>query len=109
MAKDRDYIKMINSARWRTLRARVLAAHPMCQRCAEDDIYTAAVEVHHITPVESVAGYHNKERLMFNPNNLRALCHNCHVLTHVELGRGTREQRIERNKKEAERAKRLFD
>jgi 5-methylcytosine-specific restriction protein A len=109
MAKDRDYIKMINSSRWRRLRARILTEHPLCERCLEDNIYTAAQEVHHRTPVETVAGWYNKERLMFNPDNLQALCHRCHVQTHMELGRGTREQSIERTKKEIEHAKRLFD
>jgi 5-methylcytosine-specific restriction protein A len=109
MAKDKDYIKMINSVRWKRLRVNTLNAHPFCQRCLEDNKYVPACEVHHITPVESVVGLRSKEELMFNPSNLRALCHDCHIKTHMELGRGTKANMIERTKKEVARAKKFFE
>lgn len=88
MAKDKDYIRLIQSTRWVKLRRRVLTAHPVCQRCdAEGRIGVPATEVHHVTPVEYAATRQGKEQLMFNPANLQALCHACHVQTHVEMGR----------------------
>lgn len=87
MAKDKDYINLINSSRWKKLRHKILSKHPLCERCEEQDIFTPASEVHHVQPVETAIFYSDKESLMFNPNNLRALCHTCHVKTHEEIGR----------------------
>ena len=87
MARSDDYMSLINTARWRRLRRDTLTAHPLCQRCEEEGRVTAATEVHHVVPVEEAMGIAAMERLMFDPHNLRALCHDCHVRTHTELGR----------------------
>lgn len=88
MKKDNDYKKLINTRRWQKLRKQKLTQHPLCQECeALGRIGVAATEVHHITPVEHGRNYAEKERLMYNPNNLRALCHTCHVAAHLALGR----------------------
>ena len=52
----------------------------------------AAAEVHHSIPVESGLSRQEKERLMYDYTNLRALCHDCHVKTHTEMGRCGKEQ-----------------
>lgn len=88
MAKDEDYRRMIHSERWRALRRQVLNAHPLCERCKAEGYVTAATEVHHVTPVEDGVSIADKERLMFDPYNLRALCRRCHTLTHTEIGMG---------------------
>lgn len=87
MAKDKDYISLINTGRWRSLRAEVLARHPLCQRCASLGYITAATEVHHVHPVEWATTMAEKRRLMYSPSNLSPLCHSCHVETHREMGR----------------------
>lgn len=55
-----------------------------------------ATEVHHIRPVEEGLTLREKEQLMFDPHNLRALCHECHVKTHTEMGRCGKKQAKER-------------
>lgn len=97
MAKDRDYKKLINTTRWRKLRREVLTAHPLCQRCQLEGRITAAAEVHHVRPVEEAIAYDDKQQRMYDPGNLRALCHDCHVKTHTELGRSGREITKRRN------------
>lgn len=97
MAKDADYIRMIHSSRWVILRRHVLTEHPLCHDCAAKGETVVATEVHHITPVEHALTRGEKERLMFNPNNLVALCHSCHVARHVELGRSGSEAARRRN------------
>ena len=87
MAKDRDYNKLIHTTRWLRLRKEVLTRHPLCQRCQDEGRVTAATEVHHIRPVEDAHNYREKIQRMYDPNNLRTLCHGCHVATHTELGR----------------------
>lgn len=91
MAKDKDYIKMIHTARWVRLRRDKLTDCPLCERCKKEGRVSAATEVHHVVPVEVGLTRSDKERLMFDSHNLRALCHNCHVLTHTEMGRGGKE------------------
>lgn len=92
MAKDADYNRMIHTARWLRLRKAVLSEHPLCERCAEDGRITPAGEVHHRVPVEHGMNFREKEKLMFDPSNLTALCHRCHVEVHTEMGRSGRER-----------------
>lgn len=87
MAKDKDYIRLIHTARWVHLRKEKLNAHPLCERCDELGRVTAATEVHHVVPVENGLTKAEKERLMFDYHNLKALCHDCHVKTHIDMGR----------------------
>lgn len=87
MAKDKDYQRLIHTDRWLRLRRDKLTTTPLCERCQQQGIVTPATEVHHVTPVEDGLSLAEKRRLMYDPHNLRALCHDCHVQTHVELGR----------------------
>ena len=91
MAKDKDYQRLINTSQWLRLRRDILTAHPLCQRCQAEGKITAATEVHHVRPVEEAINYAEKRRRMYDPANLRALCHDCHVRTHTEAGRSGRE------------------
>ena len=110
MAKDKTYVKLINSVRWQRLRKAVLSAHTVCERCEEEGLVTPACEVHHRVPVESVITPMEKEQLMFDPNNLQALCHACHVQAHVEMGRSGKEATRKRNAKQVrEVVARFFD
>lgn len=92
MAKDKDYKRMIHTSRWLHLRKDKLTEHPLCERCEEEGRVTAATEVHHIIPVEHGLSRQDKEQLMFNSTNLRALCHACHVKVHTEMGRCGKQQ-----------------
>lgn len=108
MAKDKDYQKLIHTNRWLRLRRAVLTAHPLCERCLEAGSITPATEVHHHTPVEYGMNYAEKQQLMFDPANLRALCHNCHVEVHIELGRSGKAATKRRNKEQLDRFKQKF-
>lgn len=108
MAKDKDYQHLINSQRWLRLRRDLLTRHPLCQRCQAEGRLTPATEVHHIRPVEEAVGRAAKAALMYDPHNLRALCHNCHVLTHTEMGRSGKEATRRRNAEQARQIARRF-
>lgn len=97
MNRSEDYRKMINSGRWVRLRRLVISRHPLCELCEKEGYVTAAREVHHRVPVEDGATPADRERLMFNQDNLEALCHACHVRRHIELGRGGRRATKRRN------------
>lgn len=100
MAKDKEYNKLIHTTKWLRLRRDILTAHPLCQRCEAENIITPATEVHHIRPVEEAITYDDKVQRMYDPHNLQALCHECHVKTHTELGRCGREATRKRNEKQ---------
>lgn len=55
---------------WRAIRARYVAAHPLCEDCQQQGILTPVAEVHHIVPLEH-GGSHDE-------GNLRSLCKPCH-------------------------------
>ena len=77
---------MLNSRRWRRLRAAYLSTHPVCEDCEENGRTTIATEVHHIRPIETCAGRAlDMQELAFNPCNLRALCKACHIEAHRVL------------------------
>ena len=110
MAKDKVYIKLIHAPRWTELRRRVLSAQPLCERCKAEGIITAATVVHHITPVEYGMTYAEKRRLCYDPANLMALCHDCHVKTHTEMGRSGKAATQRRNAEQvAGIIKKFFD
>lgn len=97
MAKDKDYNKLIHTVRWLRLRRDILTAHPMCERCEAEGYITPATEVHHRRPVEYGLNFNEKRRLMYDPLNLSALCHECHVKVHTEMGRSGRAATTRRN------------
>lgn len=109
MAKDKDYMKLIHTPRWLHLRRDTLTAHPLCERCRAEGYVTPATEVHHRRPVELGINYDEKRRLMYDADNLEALCHNCHVKVHTEMGRSGKEAARRRNAEQvAEVLKKLY-
>lgn len=110
MAKDEEYRRLIHTTRWLKLRRDVLTAHPCCQRCEAEGRITPAVEVHHIRPVEEAFSSAERQQRMYDPHNLMALCHACHVRTHTELGRSGKEATRQRNERHTrEVISRFFD
>lgn len=100
--RDPEYLRLIATRAWRTLRNNYLSRHPLCEECQRHRKTVAATEVHHIVPVEKGSTFAIKHRLAYDTLNLRALCHPCHVAIHRELRKGTKESRQERVKAEAE-------
>lgn len=103
MSRNPIYIKLINSACWKKLRMQKLKANPVCEECAKRDVSTLATEVHHVTPVESVAGVAAMERLMFNWTNLQSLCHACHADIHKRAFSHSKEAIQDNNKRATNR------
>jgi len=59
-------------SRWRRLRRRYLARHPLCQRCSTDQSPVLAEHVDHIEPRRQ------RPDLSLQWSNLRSLCVSCH-------------------------------
>lgn len=94
MARSKDYQRLLNSKTWRQhVRPDYLRRHPLCERCLAEGKVVAAVDVHHIVPVESAHTQQEMARLAYNldGNNLQALCIPCHIQVHQEMRSHTAE------------------
>ena len=79
--------KFYRSRQWRGVRNMVWdRAHGLCERCAERGITKPADVVHHVVPL-SVDNM-DDQSVTLNPDNLVALCDDCHTAVHQELGIG---------------------
>jgi 5-methylcytosine-specific restriction protein A len=108
MAKDETYVRLIHTQRWNRLRRIKLSDDPLCEQCLKVNRIELAVEVHHVTPVEDARTEREKERLMFDYHNLMALCHNCHVEKHKEMGRSGKAYALRRARQQLEDFKKRF-
>jgi len=61
---------------WNRLSVRLRAEKPLCERCLERGIVTAATEVHHIVPIDQAPW------LRLEVSNLMCLCNACHKAEH---------------------------
>lgn len=100
--KGEYYKKAISSVRWLRLRKSQLTNYPLCARCEGLGRVTAACEVHHVTPVESVNDPTRQRSLMFDESNIMSVCHDCHVEIHKSLGKNTKSERQQRVNQEVE-------
>ena len=103
MSRNALYRKLINSARWKKLRARQLQSNPLCEACRDAGRTRLAEEVHHRIPVESAPNEAEMTRLMFAPMNLQSLCHDCHVEIHKQLFSHTKATVKANRKRETQR------
>ena len=75
--RDPDFNKRYDS-KWKKIRARYVALHPLCEMCLKEGRYVPVEEVHHIKPL-SQGGTHAE-------SNLMSLCKSCHTKLHMEIG-----------------------
>ena len=103
MSRDKRYQRLLNSKRWRELRAwKLTQTRGYCEICYREGwrgLDAMAVDVHHIVPVESVIdqGEEAMARVCFDPNNLMALCIKHHSASHKDMGKDTAES-VQRRK-----------
>lgn len=63
---------------WRKLRASVLAENPLCVECEKVGVIKLAKIADHIKNVSSGKTAEERERLMWDRNNIQGLCDSCH-------------------------------
>lgn len=104
MAHSKQYAMIMSSSRWQKLQAATLQAQPYCERCKANGRLTPSKVVHHIQPIESGHSSEEYERLAYDPQNLQALCHQCHADIHrKEIGSYTKAGRLQRQKDRQQR------
>ena len=70
---------------WKKIRARYVAAHPLCEMCQEEGRFTSVEIVHHIKEL-SDGGTHDEINLM-------SVCKSCHSKIHM-IRRNTKDKTI---------------
>ena len=71
-----------NTSQWKKLRLAYFMEHPLCEYCLAEGKTVPTEEIHHIKPILSVEDDLQRKDLAFNPNNLVALCKDCHHKIH---------------------------
>ena len=105
MSRDPRYQKLLNSKRWKELRAwKLRQTEGFCEICYAEGwrgVDALAVDIHHKIPVESVIdqGEAAMARVCYDPNNLMALCIRHHTEIHQAMGKDTKENIQERKAK----------
>lgn len=79
--------KFYHSKAWQDVRSLAWdRAHGLCERCASQGETVPADVIHHKIPLS--AENVNNLSISLNPDNLIALCNECHTIVHQELGIG---------------------
>ena len=71
-----------SSSNWQKLRDAYFQEHPLCEKCLENGIVKETEEIHHITPIAKGKDLAEMKGLAYNPDNLMALCKECHDKIH---------------------------
>ena len=109
MSRNKEYQRLLNSKRWKELRAWKLQQNPLCELCQAEGYVTSAIDIHHKTPVESARTPQEMEALCFNPSNLQSLCIPCHQRVHREARSHTKAAHLQRERDRLERWKKELE
>jgi len=71
-----------NTTVWRKLRLAYMKEHPLCEECLKSGKVTAADSIHHIK--SPFKGNEVNWNLFLDPENLEAICRECHARVHAE-------------------------
>lgn len=83
--RSKEAADIYNSVRWRKLRQAYFIQNPLCELCLKEDKINPTEEIHHIKPILTGQSLLEKEELAYDPNNLLALCKDCHHRLHNEM------------------------
>lgn len=103
MSRDKKYQRLLNDKRWKNLREWKLGRNPLCELCEANGKVVAAVDVHHIKPVESGRSDAEMEQLAYSAVNLQSLCISCHIKVHQEMRSHSKESHQRRAAEQLER------
>lgn len=82
MSRNKYYVKLIHSRKWKEVRDKKIQMNPLCEICNKE----LATEVHHIKPLEQYTNnYPLMEDMAYRMDNLQSLCHQCHKNIHIEM------------------------
>lgn len=103
MAHSKLYVRLMNSAEWRRLRAEILTAEPLCRECKQRGIVTAARCIHHRIEIDSAKTEAEAQNLAFSKSNCIPLCYECHANIHKAKRSHSREAHTKRQSESLQR------
>lgn len=80
--KRKERQKVYSSKKWKLMRLAYIDQHPLCEICQQKGIISPAVDVHHRISFTDFEGLQRLE-MAYNPQNLMALCKECHTNIHL--------------------------
>lgn len=83
--KSKEWSEFYQSRLWSNLRSWYMSEHPLCENCLKYGINTPATDCHHRKPFRLGATKDEKWELFSNPQNLLALCSECHHRIHNKI------------------------
>lgn len=89
--KNAEIAKIYNTTQWKNLRKAYLMTQPLCEKCLEEGRITKATQVHHIYEISNGSSELEMKDIAYNPDNLQALCEDCHRLEHLNRKKGGRD------------------
>lgn len=103
MSRSKEYQRLLNSRKWKELRMQKLAMNPLCEICKKKGLVVAAIDCHHIKPVESASSEQEMELLAYSLTNLMSLCIPCHAAIHKQGKSHSRESHRQRASEDLQR------
>ena len=83
MAHSKLYVKIMNSNRWREVRAAQMLREPYCEECKKEGFFTPVQCVHHRIEIENAKTEREAYELAYAASNLVSLCFDCHNAIHT--------------------------
>ena len=109
MSRNKDYQRLLNSKRWKEIRAWKLQQNPLCELCQAEGYVTSAIDIHHIDPCENSRTLAEMEEKCFRVSNLQSLCIPCHQRVHREAKSHTKAAHLQRERDRLERWKKELE
>lgn len=98
--------KLYQLKQWRDLSKQYRMEHPLCERCLAEGRTKESQQVHHlVSPFEWGLSEEEKLKRLLNPNNLQALCVQCHVDIHKEKDKKKKTEEIDESESESSEEK----
>ena len=83
--RNNKWNKYYQNKRWKKLRDWYMSLHPICADCMFEGRSVPATELHHIIPFSTGKTEEEKMDLLLSPDNIVALCSECHDKRHAVL------------------------
>lgn len=80
--KNKEIAAIYNTSTWKDLRTSYIMEHPLCEVCLKKGLTVPSEEVHHIKYISSGTNNLEMQDIAYNPDNLIALCTECHHKIH---------------------------
>ena len=83
--RNNKWNKYYQNPKWKKLRDWYMSLHPICADCMIEGRSVPATELHHKIPFSTGNTEEERMELLLSPDNLVALCSECHDKRHFIL------------------------